>query len=101
MDFRIIKKIIYSDEFVRLNLRQHDELIKVVEKLKLPLLSQLSEFYAHDVEFGILYLDDLSNEIDKVLTELQNSESIKLLNELKNLIQQAKEEKKPIQVLTE
>lgn len=101
MDFRILRKIIYSDEYVRLNLKQHDELIKIVIKLNLPLLSKLSEFYGDGAQYGILELDDLSNEIDKVLEELQNPESIKSLNDLKNLIKQAKKEEKSIHVITE
>lgn len=101
MDFRIIKKIIYSDEYVRLSLKQHDELMKIINTLKLPLLSKITEFYGDSVRYGTLQLDDLSKEIDIILNELKNSESIKLLDNLKILVKQAKEEEKPIQVLTE
>ncbi|MDO8676439.1 MAG: hypothetical protein Q7K16_02185 [Candidatus Azambacteria bacterium] len=97
----MLKKIIYSDEFIRLDLKQHDDLMVIARKLKLPLLSKLSEFYANNLRYGILELDEVDNEINKVLDVLTEPESIKLLNNLKSLILLAKKENKPIQVLTD
>jgi len=101
MDFRILRKIIYSDEYVGFNLKQHDEIKKVTDELKLPLMSRLAEFYANDVDYGSLELDNLLKEIDKIREKLQDAESIKLLDDLKELIKKAITEKKTIRVLTD
>lgn len=101
MDFRILRKVIYSDEYVGLDLKQFYTLKEHVDKLRLPLLSKISEYYGHNVHFGSLELDVLDNEINILLSELHDEENVGLLRDLKKLIMQAKEEKKGIEVLTD
>ena len=101
MDFRILRKKTFSDEFVRFELEEFYELKELINKLQLPLLSRLTEFYAHNVSYKRFESDDLYNEINSILSELKNPGVIKLLNNLQDLIKQAKEENKPIEVLTE
>lgn len=101
MDFRILKKMIFSDGFVRFELKEFFDFKEQIDTLKLPTLSKLTEFYAHDVEFKRHELDDLGNEISIIIKKIQNPIVFKLLNELQSLIKQSKEENKSIFVLTE
>jgi hypothetical protein len=65
LDFRIVEKIVYSDDSVSFGTGDHDDIILIAEKLKLPLLLRAAEYY-ENITYSTSELGELIKEIDAV-----------------------------------
>ncbi len=101
LDFRIIEKIIYSDESISLGVNDHNDIITVAKKLDLPLLQRAAEYY-ENITYTTSELDDLIKEIDAVIKHgIPENSTKKILENFIIVINKAREMNRPIEALSD
>ena len=101
MDFRILKHKVYYDQYIRLEPENYQKIIEIAEKLDLPLIKRISDYYGDDIRYKPFEYSDLNKEIDQILKVLKDEKTAKLLKELKNITNLAEKDQKSIEVLTD
>lgn len=101
MDFRILKQKIFYSQYVRFEPEDHQKIMELVNKLNLPLMKRITDYYGDDIKYEPYEYNDLKKEIDEVLKVSKDENVSNLLNEFKKIIDIAGKDQKLVEVLTD